>query len=496
MRDLLVIVPSRGRPASIARLWDAMQATCQGGTDLLVSLDDDDPAHRSYPPGPAYQILAGVRGVVGHLNASADLVSGYRFTGTLGDDNVPRTGGWDTAIMDALGETPFAFANDLYPREPGSHPAHIFCRSGVVKALNYLAVPTLKHMFCVTPDTPVLTADLHWIPAGKVTVGDELVGVDEYSPQPRMTRHFRRATVLGAQRRMADCVRVDLKDGRQVTCSAEHRWLALRHWMGTGQRGGSGRFEWRESAHFRPGDQIVSPLRVWGDETSFEIGWLAGIFDGEGTASRSKLKRDKPYFNTTVSVAQNPDPVLERIEATLGAMGITYRVAGRRTYKGRPGVVILEMTPRSQAVELLGRLQTSRLRPEVIWEDMAMQPRDSSATLAKVERVTPVGAAEVASLETSTGTFLANGLVAHNCDNAWKAWGEACGITYLHDVVIEHLHFTQGKSAHDATYRGAEDAWDGDKAAWEAYQADGLAEDIAKIKAAVSRRTGAANAHL
>jgi hypothetical protein len=461
-----------------------MRQTCRGDTRLLVSLDYDDPAYGDYPAGPMRQTLSGVRGVVGHFNAAAEgFGRDFKFIGALGDDFLPGTDAWDAEIMEALNDTPFAYGNECFPgRVPGESVCHIFMRSSVAKALGYVAVPTMKHMYCVAPDTPVLTADLHWIPAGKVTVGDELMGVDEFSPRPRMTRHFRRATVTAARRRISECVRVDLEDGRQVTCSAEHRWLAKQRWQGKGQRS-PGKFEWRESAHLRHGDQIVSPLRVWADETSFEIGWLSGIFDGEGSASRRRISQHKPYFNTSVSVAQNPGAVLERIESTLGAMGINYRVAARRTYKGRAGVVVLEITPRSHCVELLGRLQPSRLCAESIWEDMPMQPRDSSAHLAEVVGVSLVGIAEVASLQTSTGTFLANGLVAHNCDNAWAAWGKACGITYLDGTVIEHLHFTVGKSARDATYDQAMSFGDADRAAWDAYLAGGLADDVAKIRA-------------
>lgn len=38
-------------------------------------------------------------------------------------------------------------------------------------------------------------------------------------------------------------------------------------------------------------------------------------------------------------------------------------------------------------------------------------------------------------------------------DNAWKALGEKADcLTYLSDVVIEHLHYSNGKSAFDETY--------------------------------------------
>ena len=85
LSDLLVIVPSRGRPQNIKRLMTAMKQTCRGDTELLVSLDDDDPACGAYPLGPEYQTLTGVRGVVGHLNAAAVSAAGeYWFLGALG----------------------------------------------------------------------------------------------------------------------------------------------------------------------------------------------------------------------------------------------------------------------------------------------------------------------------------------------------------------------------------------------------------------------------
>ena len=42
--DLLVIVPSRGRPKNIARLLDSLRETSKLRTHLHVCVDDDDPA--------------------------------------------------------------------------------------------------------------------------------------------------------------------------------------------------------------------------------------------------------------------------------------------------------------------------------------------------------------------------------------------------------------------------------------------------------------------
>ena len=149
VKDLLIAVPSRGRPESVARLWDAMQATCLGDTHLLVGLDDDDESGYERIPDVEYEVRAGLRGGVAWFNELAVSRTGqFRFIGALGDDFLPRTPGWDARIMEALRRTPFAYGNEMYPgRGPGESCCHIFCRSAVVTALGYLGPPALKHMF-------------------------------------------------------------------------------------------------------------------------------------------------------------------------------------------------------------------------------------------------------------------------------------------------------------------------------------------------------------
>jgi hypothetical protein len=126
-----------------------MLDTCQQDTTLLVGLDDDDPAAGEYPAGPDYETLHGLRGFTACANALAvPRAEDYLYIGALGDDNVPETPGWDTEVIAALGRTPFAFGNDLYPlRPPGTQVTHVFMRSAVVQALGYLGVPALTHMY-------------------------------------------------------------------------------------------------------------------------------------------------------------------------------------------------------------------------------------------------------------------------------------------------------------------------------------------------------------
>lgn len=147
---MILLVPSRGRPHNITRLVQSMQDTCQGETRLAVGLDRDDPALPLYPSivPHRYEVRSGMRQVVAWINHLAVQFAGEcDAIGTVGDDNVFRTPGWDLRIAEALERTPFAFGNDLYPRAPGSLCCHVFCRSEIVARLGYLGPPQLRHMY-------------------------------------------------------------------------------------------------------------------------------------------------------------------------------------------------------------------------------------------------------------------------------------------------------------------------------------------------------------
>lgn len=145
--QLGLLVPSR-RPAGAARLWASMKATCAGSTALILGVDADDPAIDQYPRGPGYVIQDGMRYVTAWVNYLALMTLGqFEFVGHIGDDNTTDTPGWDDRIRDSLSRQPFAFANDRYPREPGSMACHIFMRADVVRELGYMGPPEISHMY-------------------------------------------------------------------------------------------------------------------------------------------------------------------------------------------------------------------------------------------------------------------------------------------------------------------------------------------------------------
>ncbi|HEY9370048.1 hypothetical protein [Streptomyces sp.] len=151
MADLLMLVPSRGRPSAVAELAHAWAATSKGAADLLVVVDDDDPElprYRDLGVNLRVHVSSGSRGIVPVLNAAAVEAAGrHRMVGFMGDDHRPRTAGWDKRIVDQLNQlkTGIVYGDDLLRGE--ALPTAVAMTSDIIRALGYMAPPALKHLF-------------------------------------------------------------------------------------------------------------------------------------------------------------------------------------------------------------------------------------------------------------------------------------------------------------------------------------------------------------
>jgi hypothetical protein len=146
---LLVIVPSRCRPGHIERLWEAWTVTATGYAELLVCLDSDDPDLDLYRliDGPLFTV-APRNGFAPRLTVEAVAHAPRHFAlASWGDDHVPRTYGWDLALveaLDALG-TGFAYGNDGY--QGARIPTACAMTSDVVTALGWMTPAGLAHLY-------------------------------------------------------------------------------------------------------------------------------------------------------------------------------------------------------------------------------------------------------------------------------------------------------------------------------------------------------------
>lgn len=147
MTSFCLVVTSRGRPDSWARLRKALALTTVGQVDLWLVLDDDDPTAGDYEPLGAAVKVGPRLGHVGSLNEHCTRAAqwGYTIVGQMGDDHLPRTVGWDQRIRDALATPGIAYGNDLL--QGANLPTAVFMHGAVIRAVGKFAPEGLWHLY-------------------------------------------------------------------------------------------------------------------------------------------------------------------------------------------------------------------------------------------------------------------------------------------------------------------------------------------------------------
>jgi hypothetical protein len=147
--SFLIICPSRSRPHNVRALLDSWEVT-NADAELLVVVDDDDPSLSGYlalQSRVRIEVNDFARRLGPILNAFAvPAAAKYDVIGFLGDDNRPRTPGWDHALARALGDRPgIAYGNDLIQGE--KLPTAAAVSAPIISELGYISPPGIKHFY-------------------------------------------------------------------------------------------------------------------------------------------------------------------------------------------------------------------------------------------------------------------------------------------------------------------------------------------------------------
>lgn len=267
--------------------------------------------------------------------------------------------------------------------------------------------------YCLAPDTPILGSDLVHKPASKVAVGDRLVAFDEY-PEDQLdkngkqhgVRRMRTAVVEEVSTVRKTTVRVTVADGRTVDCSDDHLWLVRTKARKKGQKA----TQWVPASALQTGDKLFSAGTPWEEDMSKGAGWLAGMYDGEGCLGT----RSEGRQSTQLMFAQNAGPVMNRFVAEMTLRDFPFTYKDRHPSNSSPCQTVHSygMFP---LMKILGTLQPTRFqsRFESLYEGAALT--GGTTDFQEVVSVEPIGEAELVSIQTSTRTLIANGLLSHNC---------------------------------------------------------------------------------
>lgn len=280
---------------------------------------------------------------------------------------------------------------------------------------------------CVHPSTRILTANLEWREAGSIQVGDELVSVSEFAVPPGKDRQksggrkFERAVVQATREAVEPAFEILLANGTRVISSAQHRWLSLSP-AAAGKHGAAcwrsiepprrppGRAGRPPTVALGPGFCLRRICDVW-DGGDIEDGWMGGIIDGEGNIYVKK------YGGGRISVAQVAGPVWDRIVLYFKERGYHARIAVRKTPNqlGSRPVCYATVSRLDQLFRLAGQTRPTRaLWPW--WQGKSLPGRreNTGNMWVPITSVTPIGATRLIDLQTTTRTFIAEGLVSHN----------------------------------------------------------------------------------
>jgi len=258
---------------------------------------------------------------------------------------------------------------------------------------------------CVSADTPVLCTDLVWRPAGDLLVGDELIGFDaepslNHEGGHRSFRRFRKSVVTANEVKRDSLLRVNTTHG-SIRCNRDHPFLARfdkRGWL------------WVRAEDLTPGIMLMSVCDVWGQERSWRGGWLAGFIDGEGCLRFDPANGNRGRFSINQVVGPTADNMVRMFTERFPYIKVSK--VDHRHPNWQP-LIKLQLDRRIDIMRLLGSVRPQRLlaRSDQVWEGFPLRGTERRATVTSVEAV---GTGLIASLSTSTKTYVAQGFAVHN----------------------------------------------------------------------------------
>lgn len=263
--------------------------------------------------------------------------------------------------------------------------------------------------FCLDPNTRVLTADLRWVRIADLVPGQEVVAVDEYPAGGRgQARKMRTATIQCVVEVHRKAYKISFNDGREVICTGQHPWLSKKAGTDT---------DWRSiekpdsKKRLLIGSKVKWITMPWGD-SSVEDGWFGGMLDGEGSIS-------KRNSSAGISVSQRYGPVWDRLvkyakDRDYNAC-IENDKAERPSKFGKQSIPKLAFGRMDEMFKLIGQTRPTRFLGNYFWEGRELPgKRNGDTGWATITAIEPLGEQVMIDLQTSTGTYIAEGFVSHN----------------------------------------------------------------------------------
>lgn len=250
---------------------------------------------------------------------------------------------------------------------------------------------------CFEGNTRILTENWGEKNIKDVKVGDCVVG---YKFGDGKKARLVRTKVIALNNRKADAVKFTFESGREIICTPDHKFWSGRVERGYTQLG-------FHKSHLKSACTIYDPRKC--DVSNLDpkaVGYLTGIFDGEGSISGKTVHISQCYKT-------NPK-ICDKIEETFSKLGLKWSVH------------IPPSRPNHRDYYLVNgreeKIKFSRLMKDCGKESKVIQSIYDSGTRNigknskdKLLSIEEVGEIEVYNIQTETGNYIANGYAVKNC---------------------------------------------------------------------------------
>jgi len=170
--------------------------------------------------------------------------------------------------------------------------------------------------YCVDQDTLILLSNGTWKKIKYLTIGEEIVGFSENE------HRYQKSKVENIWQTLKPAYEITLKNGMQVICSGEHRWLTNRGWKYTiGKEIGC------ERRPFLTTNNLISfltkPIESQVETEDYILGYLSGMIRGDASLGHYTYKNLKGISNIySFRLALNDIEGIDRVKRFLSSIKI------------------------------------------------------------------------------------------------------------------------------------------------------------------------------
>ncbi len=262
--------------------------------------------------------------------------------------------------------------------------------------------------WCLAPNTRVLTSEFVWKKIGDVTLDDVLIGFEE-NVRTKDGRKFQLGKVEKIKRLKKESVKITTNEG-EIVCSKDHMFLS------SGGRLGHPTI-WRKASELKPNYKIPKVCEVWETPDTWEAGWMGGFLDGEGYIDKTGgfgIGQSKKYVENH-KLCSRMCKIMQKY----------MNISGLGTNTNEKQVVRVRPKGLRTGWQACGIFQPLRLKNKLLAAIKGQSTRSKRNRKVTIVSIEDIGIQEVVAVQTSCKTFLAEGLMSHNCQL------EVCVFAYL-----------------------------------------------------------------